>query len=97
MTTALPARMDRRLAIKWMLAAGAGALLVDPRRALGAAPGRPLPAGYGKDPDLLKEHKPGEYWPLTFSEGERRDVAALCDVIIPMDERSPERLFAWGP
>ena len=84
----LAARMDRRLAIKWMLAASAGALLVDPLGLSAAAPG-PAPGGYGKYPDLLKEHKPGDYWPLTFSEGARRDVAALCNLIIPMDDRSP--------
>ena len=84
----LAARMDRRLAIKWMLAASAGALLADPLGLSAAAPGAG-PGGYGKDPDLLKEHKPGDYWPLTFSEGVRRDVAALCDIAIPADDRSP--------
>ena len=36
----LAARMDRRVAIKWMLAASAGALLVDPLGLSAAAPTR---------------------------------------------------------
>ena len=88
----LPPRIDRRLAIKWMLAAGAGALLVDPFARAQSAAGNPLgevAGGYGKDTDLVKAHKPGEFWPLTFTEAVRRDVAALCDLVVPADERSP--------
>jgi len=85
--------MDRRLAIKWMLAAGAGAMLADPF-ALGApgdgqAPVPPPARGYGTDPDLMKPYKPGDYWPLTLSEGERRTAAALCDVIVPAEAQAP--------
>jgi hypothetical protein len=90
MSTDLPARIDRRLAIKWMLAAGAGALLVDPR--LFGAPAAPAGApalGYGLDPDLVKAHRPGEYWPLTFTDEERRLAAALCDVILPAEGDCP--------
>ena len=89
-----PARMDRRLALKWMLTAGAGAMLVR-LPGLGAspeaAPGGPAPAraGYGTDPDLLRAYKPGDLWPLTFSDAQRSLVAALCDVIIPADGHSP--------
>ena len=92
MTPRLPPRIDRRLAIKWMLAAGAGALLID-RAALGAAAPVPFPAaapqGYGVDPDLMKAHKPGEYWPLTFTDAERRVAAALCDMILPAEGACP--------
>src|ERR1019366_1130520 len=89
-----PARMDRRLALKWMLTAGAGAMLVRLPRLGGppeAAPGGPAPAraGYGTDPDLLRAYKPGDLWPLTFSDAQRSLVAALCDVIIPADGHSP--------
>lgn len=88
----LPARIDRRVAIKWMLAAGAGAMLADSlsfgASPAGAAPG-PAGGGYGVDPDMIKAHGPGEYWPLTFSDAQRREAAALCDVIIPADARSP--------
>ena len=95
MTPELPPRIDRRLAIKWMLAAGAGALMVD-RLSLGAsatapsagAGGVPEP-GYGRDPELVKPHRPGEYWPLTFTDAERREAAALCDVVIPAEGDCP--------
>jgi hypothetical protein len=87
--------MDRRLAIKWILAAGAGALLADPLLSgaarAGAPPGAaPEPgSGYGRDPDLMKAGRPDEYWPLMFTDALRREAAALCDVILPADERSP--------
>ncbi|MSU24457.1 MAG: gluconate 2-dehydrogenase subunit 3 family protein [Opitutus sp.] len=45
--------------------------------------------GYGTDPDLLKDYKPGDLWPLTFTEQQRLIAAALCDVIIPADAKSP--------
>jgi len=88
-----PARMDRRVAIKWMLAASAGAMLVN-LPPLGAAPAPGAPpapprAGYGTDPDLIKSYKPGDVWPLTLSDAQRRLVAALCDTIIPADPHSP--------
>jgi hypothetical protein len=85
--------MDRRVAIKWMLAAGAGAVIGGLPRAgaapdPGAAPQAPA-AGYGKDPDLMRSYKPGDLWPLTFTDAQRRQAAALCDVIIPADDHSP--------
>ena len=46
-------------------------------------------AGYGTDPNLMKDYKPGDVWPLTMNEHQRRTTAALCDVIIPADEESP--------
>ncbi len=91
MNTSLPARIDRRLAIKWMLAAGAGALMADPLSlgaTAGAAPAGPA-RGYGVDPDLMNPHRPGEYWPLTFTEDERREAAALCDVLLPAEGDCP--------
>jgi Gluconate 2-dehydrogenase subunit 3 len=92
MNTPSPARIDRRLAIKWMMAAGAGALLAHPLAfgadALAPASGSDAPKGYGSDPDLMKPYKPGDFWALTFTEAQRRDVAALCDVIIPADSKS---------
>jgi Gluconate 2-dehydrogenase subunit 3 len=78
--------MDRRTAIKWVLAASAAlrapAVSFD---AIAAAPVR----GYGKDPDLLKVYAAGDLWPLTFTAEQRAAATALCDVIIPADDHSP--------
>jgi hypothetical protein len=87
-----PVRMDRRVAIKWMLTASAGAMLAN-LPPFGVAPALGAPAaphpGYGTDPDMLKAYRAGELWPLTLSDAQRRQAAALCDVIVPADEHSP--------
>lgn len=89
-SSSLP-RPDRRTAIKWMLTAAASTTLLG-RVASAADATTPAPVtgpGYGTDPDLLKRYQPGELWPLTFTEAERRTAAALCAVIIPADATSP--------
>jgi hypothetical protein len=80
-----PKRMDRREAIKWVLAASATVSLLD-FKSFGAAASA---SGYGGDPNLLESYKPGDLWPLTFTKEQRVTVAALCDVIIPADDKSP--------
>ena len=78
-------RMDRREAIKWMLAATATVSVLD-----GQSFGAVRPAtGYGADPNVMEAYKPGDLWPLTFTLEQRRAVTALCDLIIPVDEKSP--------
>ncbi len=82
--------MDRRTSIKWMLAVAAATQSL--RLQAGEALARDVAAGqagYGTDPDLMKEWKPGGPWPLTLSEGARLTTAALCDLIIPADDVSP--------
>jgi Gluconate 2-dehydrogenase subunit 3 len=81
-----PQRINRRDAIKWVLAAGATVSLLD-LRSFGAGAG--VATGYGSDPDLVKFYKPGELWPLTLTKAQHRTTAALCDAIIPADEKSP--------
>jgi hypothetical protein len=78
--------LDRRTAMKWVLAAGAAAQL--PEFAAAAAPAG-SPQGYGKDPDLLMRYAAGDLWPLTFDDAQRGATRALCDLIIPADEHSP--------
>lgn len=89
--------LDRRTTIKWMLAAAASAPSLQlsfaaqdagdgARMARNAAAGQ---AGYGTDPHLNAEWKPGGPWPLTLTETGRLTTRALCDVIIPADEFSP--------
>jgi hypothetical protein len=80
-------RMDRREAIKWMLAATATVSLLE-TKSFGADAARPI-AGYGRDPNLMEVYKPGDFWPLTFTPEQHRTVSALCDVLLPADERSP--------
>jgi hypothetical protein len=77
--------MDRREAIKWMMAATA-ALSVAEGKSFGAL--RPA-KGYGSDPKLNEAYKPGDLWPLTFTNKQRKTVAVLCDSIIPADDQSP--------
>ncbi len=79
-------RIDRRLALKWMFAAAATLLV----RGEDVVSGTPLAStGYGLDPDLQRVYKPGDLWPLTFSDEQRRVAAALCQVLVPADAQSP--------
>lgn len=84
----LPSTMDRRVAIKWMMTAAASTALFD-RGLFGAQPTQGVPGGYGTDPDLIKTYRPGDVWPLTFDAAQRTLAAALCDVIIPADDKGP--------
>ena len=80
-------RMDRRKAMQWMLTATATMTVRDPH--LFAADTSPVKAqGYGPDPVMVKVYKPGDVWPLTLTEPQRRTTRALCDVIMPADETS---------
>lgn len=102
-SSSLPPRPDRRTAIKWMLAAAASTTVLSqlshgattpatpPVATAAGAPATPPPAaaGYGSDPDLVKTYKPGDLWPLTFTDAQRATAAALCAVIIPADATSP--------
>jgi hypothetical protein len=47
------------------------------------------PGGYGSDPKLVPTHKPGEYWPLTFDEKQKKIATVLADAIIPADDYGP--------
>jgi hypothetical protein len=78
--------MDRREAIKWMLSAGAALSVLKPNNLAAAAAAA---KGYGTDPNLIDPYKIGDLWPLTFNPEQRRLAAALCDVIIPADDKSP--------
>jgi hypothetical protein len=90
MTTTEPIQIDRRMAIKWLLAAASSLTLMDK---LHAGDEAPLPqfeaGGYGLDANLLNTYKPGEIWPLILTQSQRKAAIALCDVIIPADNHSP--------
>jgi hypothetical protein len=79
-------RIDRRLTLKWMFAAAATSLVHSEDVVSGTPLGN---TGYGLDPDLQRVYKPGDLWPLTFSDEQRRVAAALCQVLIPADKQSP--------
>jgi hypothetical protein len=86
--------MDRRTTIKWMFAAAASVpslkfALADASAAALARDVATSQAGYGTDPDLMREWQAGEAWPLTLTERGRLTTTALCDLIIPADEHSP--------
>jgi hypothetical protein len=80
-------RVDRRTALKWVLAASA-ALQLPTGVALAQETARSV-SGYGKDPNLLKIHQIGELWPLTLNEQQRATATMLSDLIIPADDESP--------
>jgi hypothetical protein len=84
-------RMDRRTAIRWMLAAAATVAARDAHllaaENAGTAPTKAH--GYGPDPSMVKLYQPGDVWPLTLTEPQRHTAHALCDVIIPADDASP--------
>src|SRR5688572_20198664 len=77
-------RIDRRTALKWVLAAAAAMQLPKPTFAESM-----VKSGYGKDPDILKVYKADSLWPLTLSKSQRATATALSDTIIPADAESP--------
>jgi hypothetical protein len=79
-------RIDRRTALKWVLAASAALQL--PQTTFAEETGKSI-TGYGKDPNLLKIHQTGELWPLTLNESQRATATVLSDLIIPADDESP--------
>src|SRR6202167_6803824 len=79
--------MDRRTTIKWVLAASAAWPLLEKRAA--RADSAPTARGYGTDPNLVVNYRPGELWPLTMTAAQRRLAGILADIIIPADDHSP--------
>lgn len=94
----LPTPLSRRHAMQWVLAAVAVSTLPrGTRQAAFASPKQETashekagdPQGYGADPKLAAEHKPGDFWPLTMTAAQRETAGALADVVIPADELGP--------
>jgi len=82
--------IDRRTTIKWVLAAGAAWPLLDGGAAgVARADSTATAHGYGTDPNLTADYKPGAIWPLTLTDAQRRLAGILADIIIPADEQSP--------
>ena len=90
MNTPETPRLSRRKALQWVLAASASVALLRSQTFAAEADAAPVTAKpYGTDPLLNHSYKPGDFWPLTLSSEQRRTVTALCDVIIPADDKSP--------
>lgn len=85
----MSADISRREAIQWVMAVSAAAALPRGTFAQSAKPPSTAAQGYGVDPNLVKVHAPGSFWPLTFNAGQRRVAGVLADVIIPRDELGP--------
>lgn len=80
-------QIDRRTAIKWVIAASAALhvpVSVAEELAQSAAT-----KGYGKDPRLLEIYTPGKLWPLTLSQQQRRTASVLSDAILPAEGEWP--------
>ena len=93
-TNPAPGHVSRRQAIQWVMAAVAASALPTRAQALPRrAASRPRPTGpakpYGVDPDLMKTYEPGDLWPLTFNDTQRKTATVLADVIIPKDALGP--------
>lgn len=82
-------RISRRVSLQWMLGAAATLATANRDASLHAADPSPIAKGYGPDPSMVTLYKPGDVWPLTLTEPQRRTTHALCDLILPADESSP--------
>ena len=83
MNTDEPKKISRREALKWVGAAMTAFPLL---QGAGFAAGTARLKRTLSDPDLLH---PGKLWDRVLTKEELRAVTALCDVIIPADEKSP--------
>jgi hypothetical protein len=90
---------DRRTTIKLIIAAASAFPALRARANYMLEPGasaagnarvfEPTMDGYGPDPDLIRAYEKGAFWSLTLNAQQRELAAALSDLIIPEDERSP--------
>jgi gluconate 2-dehydrogenase gamma chain len=104
--------MDRREALKVITAAAASAAMAEgfassaaeaqqpvvpgpkPRAALPALPPKTGPRGTLTDPELLNAKA---NWPRLLSASELVTLGALCDMIIPADDKSPSATTVGVP
>jgi hypothetical protein len=83
-------RVDRRTTLKWLLASiaasQAGCSREEASKPLLGTAAAIDGVAYGTDPDLSSPVVP---WSLTMTDAQLRVAAALCDAILPADDRSP--------
>lgn len=86
-TTQSSQRLDRRSAIKWMLAASASVPFLNSKSFGQSGPSIPTPRGYGSDPNLITpETAP---WERILTPTQFKTTSALADIILPRDGESP--------
>jgi hypothetical protein len=85
----LDARLERRAILRLMAAMPAGALFSAARSATA------IPKELATE--LASSEAPAPYQPKVFNPHEWKTVHALCDLIIPADERSPSATAAGVP
>ncbi len=94
--------LSRREAMQWVMGAVAATALPDavtlaqevgrtagPQEKAAQIPTGHVAGGYGTDPILVKNYKPGHFWPLTFDEAQKKTARVLSDVILPNDKYGP--------
>lgn len=83
-------RLPRRTILQWFAASAAAATSGGvPLPSMAQSKAAPAVPGYGTDPNLVQVYEPGDVWPLTFSEEDRKLVEALADIILPEDDLGP--------
>ena len=78
-------RLPRRDVLKFLAAAA----ILPTSISTVAAEAEVVSKPYGTDPDLIKEYKPGDVWPLIMSAPQRATAATLSDVLLPADDLGP--------
>ncbi len=72
-------RIDRRVAFQWISGAAASLPMLSQELFAAEEASKISGQGYGPDPDMVKTYQPGDLWPLTFSDAQRKLVIVLCD------------------
>jgi hypothetical protein len=60
-----------------------------PQEEAAKVPDADVKGGYGRDPKLVKTYKPGEVWPLTMNDAQKKAATALADTVLPADQYGP--------
>lgn len=83
-------RLPRKDVLAWMgitsASIGSGGLAL---AAAEKATQEPSGKGYGSDPNMNKIYAPGDFWPLTLGNRDKKTVTLLADIILPEDDLGP--------
>ena len=93
--------VSRREAMQWVMGAVAASAMTPetfgqevgrtsaPQELASRQPPPVFSGGYGTDPKMVHVYKPGELWPLTFTDSQKLTVRTLADIILPKDQYGP--------